>query len=166
MDTEEGFENASYESSEGDTISGSENEPWSESEGTESSSDSEGGESTSKVAQETQVPLTAYEESRLKRIERNKRKLEELGLHPLASEVGVLKAEKGRQVEHQGAGRLGVSQQGGRLRGSRGHGEHHLRHPCWIKLVSRCVFLYIFIQSLSSLATLKSPASTFACFRV
>ena len=112
MDTEEGFENASYESSEGDTISGSASGPWSESEGAESSSDSEEGESPSKATQETQVPLTAYEAARLKRIERNKKKIEELGLHALASEVGVPKVEKVRQPENKGAGRLGVSQQG------------------------------------------------------
>ena len=76
MDTEEGFENASYESSEGDTISGSEGGPWSE---------SEGNESPSKAAQETQVHLTSYEVACLKRIERNKKKLEELGLHALPS---------------------------------------------------------------------------------
>ena len=46
------------------------------------------------------------------RIERNKKKIEELGLHALASEVGVPKAEKVRQPENRGAGRLGVSQQG------------------------------------------------------
>ena len=108
MDTEEEFENASYGSSEGDTISGSE----SESEGTESSSDSEESKSPSKAAQETRVPLTAYEAARLKRIKRNKKKIEELGLHILASAVGVPKAEKVKQPENKGAGRLGASQQG------------------------------------------------------
>jgi hypothetical protein len=49
--------------------------------------------------QETQVPLTAYEVARLKRIESNNKKLEELGLHALANEVGVLKAEKCRHPE-------------------------------------------------------------------
>jgi len=112
MDTEEGFENASYESSEGDTISGSESGPWSESEGTESSSESGGGESLVKVAEEAQVPLTTYEAARLKRIERNKKKIEELGLQAIASEVGVSKAEKVRRTENKPVGRLGVSQQG------------------------------------------------------
>ena len=113
MDTEDGFENASYETSEGNTISGSESGPWSKSEGAESSSDSEAGESPSKALQETQVPLTAYEAARLKRIESNNKKLEELGLHALANEVGVLKAEKGRHPEKQGAGRSQVSHQVG-----------------------------------------------------
>jgi hypothetical protein len=114
MDTEEGFENASFESSEGDTISGSE----SENESSESSSDSEGGDSPSNAGQETQVPLSQYEADRLKRIERNKKRLEELGLPALASGVGAsghgaLKAEKARQPEGPALGRLQVSQQGG-----------------------------------------------------
>jgi hypothetical protein len=115
MDTEEGFENASYETSEGDRISGSESGPWSKSEGTESLSDSEGGESPSKALQETQVPLTAYEAARLKKIESNNKKLEELGLQALATEVEVPKAEKGRHPEKLGAGRVQVSLQVGEV---------------------------------------------------
>ena len=76
------------------------------------SSKSEGNESPSKAAQETHVPLAAYEVARLKRIERNKKKLEELGLPALPSQVGALKAEKGMQPKNPGGGRLQVSQQG------------------------------------------------------
>ena len=82
---------------------------WSKSEGTESSSDSEGGELPNKALQETQVPLTAYEAACLKRIESNNKKLEELGLHVLANEVEVLKAEKDMHPEKQGASRVQVS---------------------------------------------------------
>lgn len=111
MDTEDGFENASGESSEGDTISGSESAPWSKSERNESSSDNEGGESPSKALQETQVPLTAYEAARLKRIESNNKKLAELGLQALANSVGVLRAEELRCPENLSAGRVQVSQE-------------------------------------------------------
>ena len=109
MDTEELFENASFESSKGDTISGSAKEPWSESEGSESSSDSDHGESKGKAAQDPNVLLTEYEAARLERIERNKKKLEELGLHPPASEVKVSEAEKVKHLKDQGAGRLQLS---------------------------------------------------------
>jgi hypothetical protein len=132
MDTEEGFENASFENSEGDTKSESESRPWSESEGTTTSGGcegagtctaSEGGESPSRDSRcrtedysqkecdspptSDKVPLTTYEASRLRNIERNNKRLEDLGLPALASEVcSQAKEEKEKRASNPGRGPL------------------------------------------------------------
>ena len=132
MDTEEGIENASFENSEGDTRSESESGPWSESEGTTTSSGgegagtdtaSEGGESpnmdskwrTENCSQKEcnsppaldKVPLTSYEASWLRNIERNNKRLEDPGLPALASKVcSQAKEEKERRASNPGRGPL------------------------------------------------------------
>lgn len=121
METEEEFVNASYESNEGKTRSESEGTGTSSgSEGPRTYTASEGGESPSKstggrnrdsrwrtknAAQKEcvppiaadKVPLTAYEAFRLVNIERNNKKLEDLGLSALEYEVGgAVKADATR----------------------------------------------------------------------
>ena len=117
METEEKFESASYESSDGELGSDSEGgesksesegrESWSDSEGGESPSESEGGDSPSeseggrnrnrRCRTGEKVPLTAYEASRLVNIARNNKKLEDLGLPALLCEVsGAVKADATR----------------------------------------------------------------------
>jgi hypothetical protein len=80
-----------------DTGSESEGGPWSDSSATTSSSDSprsgdsprsSNSEPTASPTAEEGVVLTPYEASRLQNIERNNRKLRDLGLPALVSQVG------------------------------------------------------------------------------
>lgn len=132
MDTQVRFENASNESIEGDTGSDSEGGPWSSSSATKRSTGSEGagtgtrsegGDSprisnmeTTAAHEECAPPaaaepifLTPYNASRLRNIEMNNTKLEDLGLPAVVSQVGgTEKAQRERRPSEAGVGLLEV----------------------------------------------------------
>ena len=91
MDTQFLFESVELDSVEGDTGSESQGGPWSDSWATTRSNDSPRSSNREPTASPTAaegVLLTPYEASQLQNIERNNKKLQDLGLPALVSQVG------------------------------------------------------------------------------
>ena len=90
MDTQFLFESVELDSAEGDTGSESQGGPWSDSSATTSSDSprSSNREPTASPTAAEGVVLTPYEASQLQNIERNNKKLQDLGLLALVSQVG------------------------------------------------------------------------------